>query len=76
MRQSSEDASSSARAINEGIRLQTAGFEQILMTMKQIAHSASDFAQATAMLTGTSGKLTSMVNGMSKLASDESVEDK
>ena len=65
---SSEDASVSARAINDGIRMQTAGSEQILLTMKQIAHSASDYAQSTKMLSDTSRRLNDMVVGMSALA--------
>ncbi len=68
VKQSSEDASASAKAINDGIRMQTGGSEQILMTMKQIAHSASDFAESTKMLSETSRRLTDMVAGMRKLA--------
>jgi len=71
---SSEDASASARAINDGIRMQTAGSEQILLTMKQIAHSASDFAQSTKMLSDTSRSLNDMVVGMSALANARSKE--
>lgn len=68
VKQSSEDASASAKAINDGIRMQTSGSEQILMTMKQIAHSASDFAESTKMLSDTSRRLTDMVANMRKLA--------
>jgi methyl-accepting chemotaxis protein len=68
VKQSSEDASASAKAINDGIRMQTGGSEQILMTMKQIAHSASDFAESTKMLSETSRRLTDMVAGMRKLS--------
>jgi len=68
VKQSSEDASASAKAINEGIRMQTGGSEQILLTMKQIAHSASDFAESTRMLSETSRRLTEMVAAMRKLA--------
>ena len=68
VKQSSEDASASAKAINDGIRMQTGGSEQILMTMKQIAHSASGFAESTKMLSDTSRRLTDMVAGIRRLA--------
>ncbi len=73
VKQSSEDASASAKAINDGIRMQTGGSEQILITMKQIAHSASDFAESTKMLSDTSRRLTDMVAGMRKLAEAQGV---
>ena len=68
---SSEDASQSARAINESMRMQTGGFEQILMTMKQIARSASDVAESTSMITDTAQSLTGMVADMRKLTQSQ-----
>jgi methyl-accepting chemotaxis protein len=68
---SSEDTSVSAQAINESMRMQTGGFEQILMTMKQIARSTSDVAQSTSMITGTAQNLTGMVAEMRKLTQSQ-----
>jgi len=74
---SSEDTLSAVQAINESIRMQTQGFEQILLTMKQISEGANNFADSTTMTSKTAQDLSGTVTVLwSLFGSNEDFGDK
>lgn len=64
---SSEETLETAHAIANNIRLQIHGFEQILLTMKQIAEGAEGFSQSTKTTSETARDLQELVESLENL---------
>ncbi|MBN1498722.1 MAG: methyl-accepting chemotaxis protein [Spirochaetes bacterium] len=65
---SSAESTSSAKSIEEKIRMQIQGFEQILIAMKQISQGASDFADSVQTSSSTAADLAELVESLKILA--------
>lgn len=68
---SSAETTSSAKSIEEKIRMQIQGFEQILLAMKQISSGASDFAESVQTSSNTAVDLAELVESLKELASSD-----
>lgn len=65
---SSAETTSSAKSIEEKIRMQIQGFEQILLAMKQISQGASDFSDSIQTSSKTAADLAELVESLKNLA--------
>lgn len=64
---SSADSSNSSKMIRENIKMQIDSFEQILITVRQIAQGVNDSVQSTSMVAKTAEKLEKLVESLKEL---------
>ncbi len=70
--ESSDETSAAAKSVTDTVNIQIHGFEQILITMKQIAEGANNFALSTTATSDTADDLKQLVTSLQKLAGNVS----